>query len=298
MTLGVKHVSVCICTFRRPGLLRKLLQRLERQETGGAFEYSVVVTDNDGNRSAEPVVAEFAAASSIALKYTCEPRQNIALARNEAVSHATGDYVAMIDDDESPEDDWLARMMEACERFDAAGVLGPVRPHFEETPPRWVTDGRFWDRPEHPTGWIMHWKDCRTGNVLLRRRILDGLEEVFDPDFGKGGEDTDFFRRMTDLGLVFRWCNEGVVYETVPLERCTRGYMYRRAMLRGRTSAKIPVGRANLIARSIVAVPAYLAMLPFTLLWGQHVFMKYSIKLCDHAGRLLTLVSLNPVRER
>jgi hypothetical protein len=60
----------------------------------------------------------------------------------------------------------------------------------------------------------------------------------------------------------------------------------------------IRVGRANLVARSLVAVPVYLAMLPFTLLWGQHVFMKYSIKLCDHAGRLLALVSLNPVRER
>jgi glycosyltransferase involved in cell wall biosynthesis len=298
MSLGVKHVSVCICTFRRPSLLRKLLQRLERQETGGAFEYSVVVTDNDCSRSAEAVVAEFAAASSLPVKYSCEPRQNIALARNEAVRHATGDYLAMIDDDEFPENDWLAQMLAACERFDAAGVLGPVRPRFEETPPRWILEGRFWDRPEHPTGWVMHWRNCRTGNVLLRRRILDGLEEVFNPAFGKGGEDNDFFRRMMDLGLVFRWCNEGVVYETVPRERCTRAYMYKRAMMRGRTSAMIRVGRANLVARSLVAVPVYLAMLPFTLLWGQHVFMKYSIKLCDHAGRLLALVSLNPVRER
>jgi glycosyltransferase involved in cell wall biosynthesis len=298
MTRGQKQVSVCICTFQRPELLRKLLERLEHQLTDGAFAYSIVVTDNDGSRSAEPVVAEFAAVSGIPVKYSCEPRQNIALARNEAVSHARGDYVALIDDDEIPQDDWLATMLEACERFEAAGVLGPVRPQFEETPPRWIVDGRFWDRPEHPTGWIMHWKDCRTGNVLFRRRILDGLDEVFNPVFGKGGEDNDFFRRMMSAGHVFRWCNEGVVYETVPMERCTRTYMFKRAMMRGRTSVTLPIGRAGLVARSIVAVPVYLAMLPFTLLWGQHVFMKYSIKLCDHAGRLLTLVSLNPVSER
>jgi hypothetical protein len=207
--------------------------------------------------------------------------------------------VAFIDDDEYPEDGWLAAMLEACERYQAAGVLGPVRPRFEEPPPRWIIDGRFWDRPEHGTGWIMDWQECRTGNVLFRRHILDELKQVFDPIFATGAEDTDFFRRMTGLGHVFRWCNEGVVYETVPKERCTRSYMLKRAMLRGRHSVNLPIGRVvRLVARSIVAAPVYLMMLPFTLLLGQHVFMKYCIKFCDHAGRLLTLLGLNPVRER
>jgi len=70
-------------------------------------------------------------------------------------------------------------------------------------------------------------------------------------------------------------------------------------MLRGRHSVNLPIGRVvRLVARSIVAAPVYLMMLPFTLLLGQHVFMKYCIKFCDHAGRLLTLLRLNPVRER
>src|SRR5262245_51478282 len=107
-------------------------------------------------------------------------------------------------------------MLGTCERYQAAGVLGPVRRRFEEVPPGWILYGHSWDRPEHPTGQVMHWRGCRTGNVLLRRRILDGLQEVFDPAFGRGGEDVDFFKRMTSLGHVFRWCNEGAVYETVP----------------------------------------------------------------------------------
>jgi hypothetical protein len=39
-------------------------------------------------------------------------------------------------------------------------------------------------------------------------------------------------------------------------------------------------------------------VLPFALILGHHVFMKYCIKFCDHAGRILTLLGLNPVRER
>jgi succinoglycan biosynthesis protein ExoM len=220
------------------------------------------------------------------------------LARNEALKHAAGDFVAFIDDDEFPENSWLSAMLEACEQYQAAGVLGPVRPHFEEPPPRWVVDGRFCERLEHRTGRVMEWEECRTGNVLFRRQILDGVEDVFRPEFGTGGEDKDFFLRMTRLGHVFRWCSEGIVYETVPRERWKRSYMLKRAMLRGRNILKHPVGRIGLVTQSVIVAPVYLMVLPFGLILGQHVFMKYCIKFCDHAGRILALVGLNPVRER
>ncbi len=298
MTTGLKEISVCVCTYQRPGLLKKLLESLEQLQTNSRFTYSVVVTDNDSRQSSQGVVAEFVAASRIAVTYSCEPRQNIALARNEALKHAAGEFVAFIDDDEFPENGWLAAMLEALEKYQAAGVLGPVRPHFEERPPRWIVEGRFFERPEHRTGRVMDWNECRTGNLLFRRRILDGVEEIFKPEFGTGGEDKDFFMRMTRLGHVFRWCNEGVVYETVPKERWKRSYMLKRAMLRGRNILKHPTGRVSLVTRSVIAAPVYLMILPFALMLRQHVFMKYCIRLCDHAGRILALLGFNPVRER
>lgn len=298
MTRTLPHISVCICTYRRPDFLARLLRRLENQETAMSFSYSVVVVDNDAQLSSQSVVTDFIARARVAAQYRCEPRQNIALARNLALSHAEGDYVAMIDDDEFPEPDWLLRMLRACEEYQAAGVLGPVRPHFDEPPPDWIIKGKFCERPEHPTGRIMDWRECRTGNVLFHRRILDALPEAFNPAFGSGGEDQDFFMRMIHRGEMFRWCNEGVTYETVPRIRWTREYMLKRALLRGRNSLKHRKGRAALLARTAVAVPAYSLLLPFTLLLGQHVFMKYCIKFCDHAGRALTLIGLNPIRER
>jgi hypothetical protein len=144
----------------------------------------------------------------------------------------------------------------------------------------------------------MEWEECRTGNLLFRRLIAEGVQEVFNPEFGSGGEDKDFFMRMTRLGHVFRWCNDGVVYETVPKERRKRSYLLKRAMLRGRNVLKHPVGRVGLVARSLIAAPVYLMVLPFTPMLGQHVFMKYCIRFCDHAGRILALLGLNPVRER
>jgi glycosyltransferase involved in cell wall biosynthesis len=292
------HITVCICTFHRLALLGRLLERLGHQRTDNRFSYSIVVADNDSDQSAQTVVVRFAGRSQIKTLYCSEPRQNIALARNQALTLATGSHVAFIDDDEFPDPEWLLMLLEACENYDAAGVLGPVRPHFEKPPPNWIIRGRFCERPEYPTGRVMDWEECRTGNVLFRRDILTGVTEAFRPEFGTGGEDKDFFMRMTQRGHVFRWCNEGVVYETVPPARWRRTYMLRRALLRGRNSLKHPIGRMNLIGRSFLAVPAYSVILPFTMLLGHHVFMKYCIRFCDHAGRILALLGLNPVRER
>lgn len=279
-------------------MLRKLLDELGRQQTGDSITYSIVVADNDAQKSAQATVADFARTSRVKTVYCCEPRQNIALTRNKALEHAEGDYFAFIDDDEFPASEWLLRLLQTCEEHNAAGVLGPVRPHFDEPPPRWIVNGGFCERPEHPTGRVMQWTECRTGNVLFRNRVLEGLAQPFDPKFGTGGEDMDFFRRMTERGLKFVWCNEAVAYETVPPERLKRTYMLRRALLRGKNILKHSSGPARFIAVSLVAAPLYVLVLPFTLFLGHHCFMKYSIKLCDHAGRLLALAGMNPVDKR
>ena len=296
--MNQRHVDVCICTYKRPRLLTRLLQELERQQTGGAFAFSIVVADNDAARSAQEVVAAFSARSSVQIVYCCESRQNIALARNKAIEHARGEFIAFIDDDEFPAADWLMRLLKACDDFHSAGVLGPVRPHFDEPPPSWIIQGRFCERPEHPTGTVMDWAACRTGNVLFRRAILQGVDNAFEAEFGTGGEDKDFFMRMSQRGFVFVWCNEAIAYETVPPSRWTRRYMIRRALLRGRNVLKHPSGKMEIVAKSVVAVPIYSLLLPFTLMLGQQSFMKYCIKFCDHLGRLLALLGLNRINER
>src|SRR5215831_20404674 len=88
------HISVCICTYKRPELLRRLLLKLEKLETNDLFNYSIVITDNDNTESARETVGSFASRSKIPVEYHVEPEQNIALARNLAVKHATGDFVA------------------------------------------------------------------------------------------------------------------------------------------------------------------------------------------------------------
>jgi succinoglycan biosynthesis protein ExoM len=133
---------------------------------------------------------------------------------------------------------------------------------------------------------------------LLESGILKGSEPVFRPEFGTGGEDQDFFRRMIERGHVFIWCDEAAVYEVVPRHRWGKRFLLKRALLRGKTTFRHPRDRVRNIAKSLVAVPSYTLALPFLLLLGQHHFMRYLVRLFDHLGRLLALVNLNPIKER
>ena len=292
------HISVCICTFKRVELLKQLLERLDNQRTDGLFTYSVVVADNDSLRSAEQVVATFSSTTHLPVTYCVEPQQNIALARNKALEHAKGDFIAFIDDDEFPAEDWLCTLFKAYMMYGVEGVLGPVKPHFESAPPPWVEKGKFFERPIYSSGYEMDWTQARSGNVLFRKDILCPGNPAFQSEFDTAGEDVDFFRRMMERGHKFVWCNEAVVYEVVPSSRCKRSYLLRRALLRGSNFPKHPTHRFANAAKSLIAVPCYAVALPILAVFGHHLFLKYLIKLFDHTSRLFAYLGLRLVTQR
>ncbi len=236
MSSPVPQVDVCICTYQRPVLLKNLLVELSRQETQGLFTFSVIGVDNDENYSAKNMVRELGPVLPLEIIYDTEPRRSISHARNKTLEHVKGDFIAFIDDDEFPGADWLLNLFQTCNQFGVAGVLGPVRPHFDDKAPAWVRKSGLYNRPEHPTGFAMTWPECRAGNVLIRKQILHGIDPVFRLEFGSGSEDVDFFRRMMAAGHGFVWCNEAAVYEVVPPQRWKRSVLIKRALQRGRNS--------------------------------------------------------------
>lgn len=296
MNAASHHICVCVCTYKRPDYLKRLLEELAVQETGGRFTISAVIADNDASRSAEATVRAFAAASTLPVHYCVENRQNVPLARNRALEHADGDYIAFLDDDEFPASRWLLTLFETCEKYGVAGVLGPVLPYFEERTPKWVVKGKFYDRQVFPTGLPLQWNKGRTGNVLFKREILPSDEPAFRPQFQGGGADQDFFRRMIERGHAFIWCDNAVAYEYVPPVRWKRSFMLRRALLRGGVTPLHPSFGFRDVAKSLLAVPIYSLAMPFALVIGHERFMALMIKTCDHLGRLLACIGIKPIK--
>ena len=102
---------------------------------------------------------------------------------------------------------------------------------------------------------------------------------------------------MIEKGHVFIWSAEAVAFETVPPARWNRGYMLRKALLRGATAALQPTCDVLDIAKSCLAVLLYAVALPFSILLGQHRFMTLLVKMFDHLGKLFAKSGFNPIKE-
>jgi succinoglycan biosynthesis protein ExoM len=296
-------ITVCVCTFKRPTLLAALLGRLERQELDPAFNFDVVVVDNDEHRSSETVIQEFARRDVMKVAYYCEPERSISLARNLAVRHANGNLVAFIDDDECPVADWLVRLFRTLKQFGADGVLGPVIPDFPPEAPGWLKRGRVFQRPRHESGTCISSADARTGNVLLKRSLFEDGQVWFDPAFGRtGGEDTDFFARQFARNRDFVWCDEAIAYETVPPERWQASFHLKRLWRAGTGDGEwIRLGRlpaTSLLPKNLAIFSVCILALPFSLLVPKHLRMAIAQKMAYCGGMLTASVGLSLYRER
>lgn len=290
------HISVCVCTFKRPALLQRLLEALAVQATEG-FSFNVVVIDNDAERSAEDVVRRVAVNGKVHVRYDVEAERNISLARNRAVRNAEGQLAAFIDDDECPRSDWLLQLYRTFTSHRPDGVLGPVLPDFSEAAPSWLKRGGVFQRRRLATGERIGEGDGRTGNLLLRRSIFTEDGYWFDPAFGRtGGEDSDFFHRQFEAGGVFVWCDEADVTEEVPAERWTVGFHVRRLLRAGTTDGELmKAGKLpDLVFRNVAVFVACAALAIPALLLPKHLRVRVLQK-CAYSGGLVAAYAGFPV---
>lgn len=269
MSGATVNVTVCIATFKRPQLLRALLESLRAQQLPPQVSVRIVVLDNDMLASAREVVEEFQRAAAPPIVYDIEPVQNIALARNRALRHAGGDFVAFIDDDEQAAPDWLAHLLDAALRYNAEVVFGPVIPILPDDAPKWVRRGRFFERKRSPTG--TRRRHGGTGNTLVSMNVLLSSGLTFDPAFGlTGGEDTHLFARLGAHGARMIWCEEALVSECVPPQRMTVSWLVRRAFRSGQTFGRIYVSQKPRLYRAawLLARTFYLFLATFGLFGG------------------------------
>lgn len=249
------RISICVCTFRRPGLLKQLLCDLGKLETVGITrEVEIIVADNDPANSAKPVLESWQATAPFSLTTLHVPVANISLARNATVAAATGQWIAFIDDDETPQSDWLLRLMSTQQQFQADAVFAPVLPRYAPGTPKWIIDGGYFERRRFKTGSPIDERDTRTGNVLISVKLLRSLPGPFDTGFGRtGGEDSLLFRDLLARGAKFIWCDEAPVEEDVPLDRATATWLLRRAYRIGQTWIRAELHRREGINRTLRA---------------------------------------------
>jgi succinoglycan biosynthesis protein ExoM len=227
---AIKRLAVCVCTRRRPVMLRNCLNSLIGQASHPGWAVTIVVVENDRTENVGPLIDEVRPMSPCEIVYLLEPRQGIAPARNRCLETALAsdvDWIGFLDDDETADPGWLFSMCAAADGAVADVVSGPVIPHYSSDVPDWLPDAKDKSRR---TGERL--KLAFTNNVVFSRRLVsaDGLGLRFDDSFRlSGGEDTDFFTRAVKRGARIIWNAEAVVREHIPPNRLSLRWQLVRA---------------------------------------------------------------------
>lgn len=160
------------------------------------------------NNSQDDTLARFEAFATehpaINLRIVTETRQGLSHARNRGIDESRGEYIAIIDDDERINEQFISSYVALFDAYpDAASAGGPIIPEYPAGRPVWMSS--YTERPianpidlgrkirPFPKGRIPG-----GGNMALRRSTVQRYG-AFDPSLGRtgeqliGGEESDLF---------------------------------------------------------------------------------------------------------
>lgn len=248
---------MCVATFRRPDGLARLLDSLASLDGLTDVAVSVIVCDNDPDRSARATLAAHPLGGS--LTAIAEPRRGLSNVRNSLVAAARSrgcDAVAFVDDDEVVPSDWIRALVELQHRELCAIVTGPVTPAFEPDAPGWVRTLGYFEPIRAPDGAEMTY--ANTNNVLIHLDVLDS--DPFDVRLNStGGEDTHLFTKCLLRGHRMVWCSAARPTEFIPTSKTTPAWMRRREYRRGTTRSFVLLDLEDSAGRRAKRVAAAVA---------------------------------------
>lgn len=231
-------LSVCIATYKRPDLLKKLINSLIKQKNIDSYRIEIIIVDNDRDASAQEIVNYFKELlkndGRFIIKYDIEPEKNIALARNRTLSHATGDYIYFIDDDEYADESWMNEHLNKLKKYNADGAFGRVVFYFSDNTPEWIKNCYVYKSQssvpktgELPSG-------LYTTNSMFKNHFFLKQDYRFDMKYGiTGGSDYELFTRLKNDGAKFISNYEALTFEYAPESRSTIKWLIQRVFRTG-----------------------------------------------------------------
>ncbi|MFN4009578.1 MAG: glycosyltransferase [Pannonibacter sp.] len=269
----MSKIMIGIATCKRPEMLKKALLSLEGQTIKA--DITVLVADNDAEGRAGILAASQLAQDGYRFPvaaFVVEER-GISQVRNALVESAfvqgSADVLVFMDDDQWAEPGWLQALISMQAATDADVVGSAVLPEFEGPVPTWAQDCQVFCRRSDSHGRVG--VVYGTGGTLLSRNVMKTMSiPFFNVAFSlSGGEDAEFFKRLMAEGGRFARAADAIIYEVYPTARVNLRWAMRRSFRTGVSDTRINLlhqGRARVLSREAVLIPAAFLATPFKLL--------------------------------
>jgi len=234
-------ISVIVVTFNEGGHVARLKQALDRLGRPPGVSVECVLVDGGSGDDTVDLARRGGFDRIVEL-----PGANIPRCRNAGVKASGGDWIAFIDADCEPAEDWLHEAAFFLGRGEACVLGWPVEPPMPRT---WVQDA-----------WHLHWMSknlstiehhgkpvirdeafrlITTRNLAMHRLVFDRVAG-FDEDLATG-EDTDFvFRAYLAKVDVLAVPSLHVVHHGEP---ATLGEFYRQQLWHANRSSYVRIAR-------------------------------------------------------
>lgn len=227
-------VVIGIPTYKRPLGLKKLLDSIALQDVD--FMLTIVVADNEGDQGQGLKVVEETINSGYPFDLHAIPvnDRGISQVRNALIEYGFhqlhADNLAMIDDDEWVEKQWISELVKVQIQTGADVVGGSVAPEFEGGRPEWAQNlNIYYQTDSNESGPVELVQG--TTNVLLNRGVVTKYpSERFDEFYSLvGGGDKEFFTRLKRRGATFAFSHLAQAHELFGASRMTKEWAIERA---------------------------------------------------------------------
>lgn len=207
----MNNLTVAVATCGRPESLAYCLQALAEQTEAPA---EIIVVDQAPSSAVRRVLADSGLAS---LRYFEQEKRGLSASRNVALANATGEVLAVTDDDCAPDPEWVAALLEGFRSEPApAACTGPIHPFAGERPQgmyaislRVSPTSRLFDEREIP--WTVGSGGNFAGWVRDLREAGGWDERLGAGSPGKGAEDCDLIDRLLLHGKSIRYESRAIM---------------------------------------------------------------------------------------
>jgi glycosyltransferase involved in cell wall biosynthesis len=221
-------LSVVICTYNGEHRVGKVLDGLRSQKTD-SITWDIWVIDNNSKDQTRQVVEAYPE-----VRYMFEPRQGAAFARSRAAKEVSGQWIAFIDDDAIPDENWVMQAYQFSQTYPQIGAFGgQIHAQYEVEPSDEVKKVAVYlaiiERGSKP-----HRYDRVLppgAGLVVRRQVW--LEHVPDnPDLiGRttgemlASEDIEVVLHIQKAGYEIWYNPEMHLYHQIPVWRTERAYL-------------------------------------------------------------------------